>query len=229
MQKQNDIFSYFTNPKVDIRSLLKSNDISSDVQKHLVKVYTTLCMTFAASMLGVFLDSMLHLGGLLTSLASFGVLISIRMVSIEKYALRMNMLMAYGALLGMSTGSLVKLAWHVDKSIIITALLSSGAMFGCFTCSALFGKSHKILRILMNYKLRSKTPIHAVFGRHFVVCANGDDGNVFGEHVFPKSMGCFDEIGTCILVFALNHKGVDIVHGAVCVCRICGVRYTSYH
>lgn len=56
-----------------------------------------------------------------------------------------NLLFRLRLLSGISSGPLFQRAMDVDRSIIMTAFLSSSVIFGCFTLAALLAPSTKYL------------------------------------------------------------------------------------
>lgn len=58
---------------------------------------------------------------------------------------RIGMLLTFGFLNGLSIGPLIALAEIIDPSTIVTALLSTTAIFMCFTASALFAERRSML------------------------------------------------------------------------------------
>jgi hypothetical protein len=65
-------FSTFANQKFDLQSMLKSNDISTATQQHLSRVYSVLSLGLGVAALGSWVHLQTHLGGMLSTLATFG-------------------------------------------------------------------------------------------------------------------------------------------------------------
>jgi len=63
------------NQKFDLQAMLKSNDISSGTQSHLARVYSVLSFGLGVAALGSWVHLQTHLGGMLSTLATFGFLL----------------------------------------------------------------------------------------------------------------------------------------------------------
>ncbi|CAM9640638.1 unnamed protein product [Scytosiphon promiscuus] len=132
--------------KMSVSSLLKANDITLDVQRHLANVYAALAGTVLACALGAAADLWLHVGGLLTSIAGFGAMMWLGYDQDKSnYPKRIGILTLFGALQGLSLGPLIGLVLHVDPSILVTALLATTTVFVCFAGAALFAKRRSFL------------------------------------------------------------------------------------
>eukprot|EP00903_Cladosiphon_okamuranus_P015222 g14068.t1 len=132
--------------KINVGALLKANDITLDVQRHLANVYAALAGTVLACALGAALDLWLHVGGLLTLVGGFGVMMWL-MADQNKtnYAKRSGILLLFGLLKGFSLGPLIDLVLRVDPAILVTALLATTTVFVCFAGAALFTKRRSYL------------------------------------------------------------------------------------
>ncbi|KAF8062010.1 TMBIM6 [Scenedesmus sp. PABB004] len=128
-------------------TLLKMTDLDPRVQKHLSKVYATLTLAAGVAALGVAADLALHVGGVLTGLASLVSLIWLGFTPSTPDTLnkRYALLATFAFCQGTSLGGLVGLALALNPGILLTACLATVAVFGCFTLSALFTRRRSYL------------------------------------------------------------------------------------
>ncbi|CAN0261002.1 unnamed protein product, partial [Hapterophycus canaliculatus] len=63
----------------------------------------------------------------------------------SNYPKRVSILLLFGALQGLSLGSLIDLVLHVDPSILVTSLLATTTVFVSFAGAALFAKRRSFL------------------------------------------------------------------------------------
>lgn len=118
--------------------------ITPKVQKHLSKVYTLLAATCCSAAVGSYIHLMTHIGGMLTNLLSFVVLItlisgsSIGQPLSSNFSNRVLLLNLFGFLSGVGIGPLIEQALYVDESLIFTALFLTANIFVCLTLSALY-------------------------------------------------------------------------------------------
>eukprot|EP00904_Undaria_pinnatifida_P001539 jgi/Undpi1/11386/HiC_scaffold_30.g13683.m1 len=130
----------------NVGALLKSNDISFDVQRHLANVYAALAATVLACALGATADLWLHWGGLATMFAGLGAMLWLAFDQDKtNYSKRTGILLLFGLLKGFSLGSLIELVLFVDPAILVTALLATTTVFVCFAGTALFAKRRSYL------------------------------------------------------------------------------------
>jgi len=118
--------------------------ITPKVQKHLSKVYMLLAATCISAAVGSYVHLMTHIGGILTNLLSFGVLItlisgsSIGAPISSNFSNRVLLLNLFGFLSGVGIGPLIEHALYVDSSLIFTALFLTANIFVCLTLSAMY-------------------------------------------------------------------------------------------
>lgn len=121
----------------DLSTIMKFNDISSEVQSHLRLVYSALAACFLCAVGGVWLGIIFHVPPFLSVILSLPLLCYIHAdQDKENITKRMGMLCLFGALQGMCIGPLIKLAVIIDPTIIITALLCTVVIFVSFTLAA---------------------------------------------------------------------------------------------
>jgi FtsH-binding integral membrane protein len=128
-------------PKVDLQTILKTNDLTVEVQRHLFSVYTTLLITILCCCFGVYLNIMFGIGGLMSFILSFGVLIWIQMDQDKlNYPKRTFEISLFGTLQGISIGPLIKQVADIDNTVIYKALICTSIIFASFSISALVAK-----------------------------------------------------------------------------------------
>jgi FtsH-binding integral membrane protein len=137
---EKDLFSHLSNFTLPI---------STRARQHLTKVYSTLLLTITCAALGSFFHLHYHIGGTLTHLLSFILLMSIGATSvahpspsssqyIKGLPNSLLLLAAYGFCQGASLGPLIEMAVYIDPSLIITAFVLTANIFFCFTLTSLF-------------------------------------------------------------------------------------------
>lgn len=123
------------------------HSISQPVKQHLCKVYWTVATAFVAAALGVYVHTLLHIGGLLTSLGFIGATIMLMNTPAiaSNESKRWNLLMAAAFLQGASAGTLIETVLYFDPSILVTAFLGSVAVFASFSGAALLAKRREFM------------------------------------------------------------------------------------
>ncbi|CAK9272340.1 unnamed protein product [Sphagnum jensenii] len=121
--------------------------ISGPVRYHLQRVYTTLACALLVSAVGVYMHMLLHIGGLITSLAFIATtmwLVSTPATPVNE-GKRLALLTGAAFCEGASLGTLVEAVLHFDPSIVAIAFLGSVAVFACFSGAALLSKRREYL------------------------------------------------------------------------------------
>ena len=113
--------------KFDIAALVSTRPLSRAVQEHLFNVYTVLLSGVFCCVIGVVLDLYLYLGGIISSVASF-LLLSMLAFKTDGVS-RLWIFLALAICNGLSLGGLVSFALHVNRSIVILALLGTACIF----------------------------------------------------------------------------------------------------
>jgi len=126
-------------------SVFRMTEISSEVQQHLVKVYTALTIAIVAATVGAYAHTQTHIGGMLTGFATMGMIMLLRQTPQHEDQKRLGILAALGFFKGASVGPLIEYAMYVDPSIIVTAFLGAAMIFACFTAAALVAKRRSYL------------------------------------------------------------------------------------
>jgi len=130
--------SFFSaRPKANFNDLFNNNPIQAQLRDHLVNVYLGLCVTLVAATVGVIAHLYANLGGIMSTLCIFGMMIYLKMDQDKNYYKRLAILASIGFFQGCSIGPLMALALDVDPTIIVTAFLGTSVIFICFTISAL--------------------------------------------------------------------------------------------
>ncbi|KAF3697345.1 putative Bax inhibitor 1 [Channa argus] len=134
---------------INIDALLKFSQISHSTQVHLKNVYSSLavCMFVAAAGSYVHVVTRLFQGGLLSVLASLGMMFWLAMTphSPETEKKRLAILAGFAFLTGVGLGPTLDFVIAVNPSIIVTAFMGTSMIFICFTLSALYAKRRSYL------------------------------------------------------------------------------------
>ena len=122
-----------------LETILKNNDITPEIQKHLSLVYSSLICCMLASIFGASFNIAFGIGGgLLSFIASIGIIIWIHVdAEKENFYKRLSMLCGFGFVQGMGIGPIINTAIKIDPSIIILALFCTGLIFGSFSVAAM--------------------------------------------------------------------------------------------
>lgn len=123
------------------------NSISTPVQHHLQRVYTTLAATVLLSAVGVYIHTLLNIGGIITSMMFIGAStwLALTPSTVQNETKRLQLLGAAALCEGASLGTLVGHVLEFDPSIVMVAFLGSTAIFACFTGAALLAKRREYL------------------------------------------------------------------------------------
>ncbi|KAH9254176.1 hypothetical protein BASA81_007765 [Batrachochytrium salamandrivorans] len=135
-----------SSPLPTLSALLKNNDVSLPVQKHLVNVYAALGFAMMCSSLGSWFYMQTHLSPWLTTLGSMVALFSLVTPSqTGRFADRLPNLGLYGFLQGCTIGSLVELALVVQPELVLQASVMTVLVFASFGLVALFSRRRSYL------------------------------------------------------------------------------------
>ncbi|KAG0616206.1 hypothetical protein M758_5G098900 [Ceratodon purpureus] len=141
--------SYFEGRETqwNYNSLKNFDAISISVQHHLLKVYTTLAITVLLSTIGVYIHTLLNIGGIITSLLF--ILLSTWLVVIppiiENEIKRLMLLGAAAICEGASVGTFVAQVLKINPNIVLVAFLGSTTIFACFTGAAFLARRREYL------------------------------------------------------------------------------------
>jgi FtsH-binding integral membrane protein len=133
------VFGTFNRP-LDLQALLKTNEISPEVQSHLSKVYATLTLCVFCAIFGVLAHLQYHIGGVLSGIATIGLLFLLAADREGSVPKRLALLGCFGFFQGASLGELINYALHVDPSILVTAFLATTVVFVSFTLSSMLSR-----------------------------------------------------------------------------------------
>lgn len=142
------MFSSFNNlSNFDPSKVLKMNDYNSQVQKHLANVYLALVACLVTTAVGVAASMQFGIGGgWIGTIGTFGMLFWIQMDSRkEDLPRRLAMLCGFGFFQGIAVTPLINLAIDVDPAIVMTAVIGTITIFGCFSAAALTAKKRSYL------------------------------------------------------------------------------------
>jgi len=136
-----NISTLFPSRGFNMETIFKMNDVSVDVQRHIGNVFAALAGMLFAAFFGVIGYLKMHVNPLIPFV---GLLLGMLFLSYdtEKTNLkkRIPVLLAVGFCKGLAIGNLVEVVLFVDSSILITATLSTSAIFLCFCGAALTAK-----------------------------------------------------------------------------------------
>ncbi|XP_066528381.1 probable Bax inhibitor 1 [Hoplias malabaricus] len=134
---------------INFDALLKFSQISRSTQQHLKNVYASLavCMFVAAAGAYVHVVTRLFQGGLLSMLASLGLMAWLAMTphSPQTEKKRLGILAGFAFFTGVGLGPAMDYVITINPSIIMTAFLGTSVIFVCFTLSALYAQRRSYL------------------------------------------------------------------------------------
>jgi len=143
-----DTINSAMNQKFDLQAMLKSNDVSAGTQSHLARVYSVLSLGLGVAALGSWIHLQTHLGGVLSTLATFGFLLWLSFDQDKSNQLkRIGIFSGFCFAKGLSIGGLVEQLLFIDPSIVFSALLGTVGIFACFSLSAMLSKRRSLLYI----------------------------------------------------------------------------------
>lgn len=149
----------FNRSTFNVDSIFKFNDISSDVQSHLFRVYSSLmatCMLCTLGTLAYLNNSFIVLNGTLGSIISLGCIFYIVFTSSSannRYSAtytgqqtkRFAALMLFGYTTGNSLGPLIDYVNYINSEILTSAVAMTAMIFLSFSLTALFAKRRSYL------------------------------------------------------------------------------------
>ena len=128
-----------------------NSDISEDVQAHLLKVYLTLSLTVLTSILGVLINYIVNIGGIITILISFVLIFCLKFdrhnIDNSNVTRRLGILASFGLFQGFSIGPLINqaLTYSNGDFIVFISLLCTLVVFISFTLSAKYARRRSYL------------------------------------------------------------------------------------
>jgi FtsH-binding integral membrane protein len=127
-------------------AVLKFTDLTPQIQQHLSKVYGTLAAMLAAASLGVMAHLHYGIGGTMSTLACFLMMMVIGMQQ-DKHNTpkRIALVTAFGFFKGASIGPLCEVSLQIDPTLMLVAFLATTAIFACFTVASLLAKRRSML------------------------------------------------------------------------------------
>ncbi|MCO5584665.1 hypothetical protein L7F22_038596 [Adiantum nelumboides] len=143
------VFGAFSGARSDrsFASLKNLNRLSVPVQQHLVKVYQTLAAALLVAGVGVYLHLLWGFGGLLTGLGSVALTVWLLATpsTPSEEGKRLKLFASAAFLHGASIGPLVGVVMDLDSSILVTALIGTACIFGCFSGAAILARRRELL------------------------------------------------------------------------------------
>jgi len=98
--------------------LVKYTSLTQDVAQHLVKVYTTLGLALAAAATGAIFQLYFNVGGILSFLGAFAMLIWLTATPTHNVELRTRILLGFALLEGVTIGPLVEAVLEIDPQYV---------------------------------------------------------------------------------------------------------------
>jgi len=131
-----------------MKTLKAMMDFDSKVATHLRDVYAVLCMMVLSATVGSVVHLQMHLGGTFSGIAAMLLAVYLGSTS-SPYGrfdnTRFLLLLGFGFLKGLSLGSLIEHALYMDSGLVVTALLATTVVFGCFSAAAIFARRRSYL------------------------------------------------------------------------------------
>ena len=125
--------------------------LEKSVQEHLSNVYSTVGVGLGAAAVGaaVHLFTNIFRANFLFTLISFGLMFVLMGTpdTRENRNKRFGYFIGFCALNGVGMGPLLEAVIQIDPSIVLTALLATAVVFGCFSFAALWADSTKFLHL----------------------------------------------------------------------------------
>jgi len=119
------------------------------IKDHLKDVYSTMAMALLSASIGgyIHLYTTLMSGGMMSTLGTlgFGIALFATKDDPKNRTTRLGYLMGLALCTGLSMGPLLNVAIMVNPTLVPTALLSTCAVFGCFSLSTIFADHRKML------------------------------------------------------------------------------------
>jgi hypothetical protein len=81
---------------LNMNTVLRMTDLPSDVQNHLVQVYSSLMMTLLAAAAGAYTHMLTNIGGMMTGFACMGLMMLLMQEPKENTQKRLGMLLGFG-------------------------------------------------------------------------------------------------------------------------------------
>lgn len=121
-----------------------NNMLEPPVRQHLTNVYACLALSTVVAGVGAYVDLIGLLGSANFLAAIVGVGLLLALTSTQDNGknrhMRLGLLLGFSFCSGLSLGSLIEFAISVNPSIIVTALISTTAIFTCFSIASLTAK-----------------------------------------------------------------------------------------
>jgi FtsH-binding integral membrane protein len=137
------------NGQIKLDSITNFSHLSTEIQQHLVKVYSTLVMLIAFSAIGCLTAIQYNIGSGLAAFFTFATLIYLTLFSqYEPYKsqnTRLAVVCAFGFFEGASLANLVNYTLEVNPHILTIAFFATVTIFACFSGAALLSKRREYL------------------------------------------------------------------------------------
>lgn len=131
------------------QSLLQTSPLGKETQRQLSVVYLALAATVLSAAVGAAASIQYHLftSPLIPSILAFFCMLGLTAMQPSKSneKTRIAMLLTFGFLDGCALGPLIETAIHFDPAVLVTALMSTTAVFACFSIAALSSQRRSLL------------------------------------------------------------------------------------
>jgi len=135
----------FVNRRIEWNALGKTENITPQIQQHLVNVYTTLTLGILLAALGAITFLKTHVGGTLTFLSGILLIFWLVMTPKQEVSKRLAIFCGFCFMQGMSVGPLIDAVLVINPAIITSAFLGTTCIFFCFSACAYFAERRSFL------------------------------------------------------------------------------------
>jgi FtsH-binding integral membrane protein len=130
-------------------ALTNFSHLSSEIQQHLVKVYSTLIVLIGFSAIGCMTAIQFNISQGLAGFLAFTTLIYLTVFSTyepyQSQSKRLGIVCAFGFFKGATLANLINYTLEVNPNILTVALLATLVIFACFSGAALLSKRREYL------------------------------------------------------------------------------------
>jgi len=130
---------------VNWSALKQTSNLSPEIKEHLTNVYSLLAATILASAAGGIFYLKTMIGGGLTFLAGFLMILWLSITPKQEIQKRVGILLGFGFIQGLSIGPLLLHVLDIDPQIVTSAFLGTVCIFGCFSATAYYAERRSYL------------------------------------------------------------------------------------
>jgi len=172
----------YIGPSFDLKTVMKTANLSEQTQKHLTRVYAMLMATVFAAFVGAWTCmNLIEVSSGTATIGAFGglaLILAMACTNKRNTSIRIGLMLAFGFAEGISISPLLKTASIVDERIIATGIFVSKresslgwSVSKHFLFRSLLGNCHHLL-LLFRSCSDVETAFLLVFGRHSWICAD---------------------------------------------------------